>query len=84
METCRMGPNLISGAHGPMVIVSPQDLGLFLPLPNGRTSWLKYTGVILTTYKSWDDPASTSQVLQVVTSSKEPFLIIFVTFSGLK
>ena len=25
--------------------------------PNGRTSWLKNMGVILTTYESWDDPS---------------------------
>ena len=40
-----------------MVCKSPRVVGL---LPNGRTSWLKNMGVILTTYDTWDDPPSSS------------------------
>ena len=39
-----------------MVTVSPQDLGL-LPFQMAELHGLQM-GVILTTYKSWDDPPS--------------------------
>ena len=58
--TWRIIPWLVSGDrnHGDRV-VGPLRIGLdWTPSLNGRTSRRNSMGVILTTYKSWDDPPS--------------------------
>ena len=43
--------------------------------PNGRTSWLKNMGVILTTYESWDDPSN--NMFQICFLPWDPFCQLF-------
>ena len=52
-----------------MVIVSPQDLGLWDPFQMAELHGL-WMGVILTTYKSWDDPPSTIFAMKISTFTK--------------
>ena len=41
-----------------MFLSSPKEVGWIGPLPNGPSLWAYRLGVILTTYKSSDDPPS--------------------------
>ena len=47
----------------------PLRIRVMGPLPNGRTSWLKYMGVIRSPITNWDDPAGVTFPLTIPTSS---------------